>query len=275
MFTRCPGCQSVYELNAQRLAEAAGVVRCGHCGKTFNALSALFNDHPRADDDPLSGAGMPPMLDHRAIVQPELPGVSIVEPEPVVDPQIGFGPLQGKSADHAQNDESNTNATSALGPTLNLPSINPDTSSAAIWTVASLTLALVLVAQLGLQISSQNSGLRQWFGSETGANDSLDPRESIQITSRDMHRHPSLDDAVIVSATLRNQADSRLPWPVLEVRLYDGSQQVIGVRRLQPEDYLVNPENAELGMPSELLVPVIIEFVVGTTLPSGFDFRFF
>jgi len=275
MYTRCPGCQSVYELNAQRLAEAAGVVRCGHCGKTFNALSALFNDHPRADDDPLSGAGMPPMLDHRAIIQPELPGVSIDEPEPVVDPQIGWS-RQTTASDHLQEDVSDINATSALGPTLNLQSMNPDdTSSATVWSVASLAMALVLVAQLGLQIINSKSGLRQWISSEASVNDSVDPRESIQITSRDMHRHPSLDDAVIVSATLRNQSDSRLPWPTLEVRLYDGSQQVIGVRRLQPEDYLVNPENAELGMPSELLVPVIIEFVVGTTLPSGFDFRFF
>jgi len=257
MYTRCPGCQSVYELDAERLAEAAGVVRCGHCGKTFNSLSSLFSEHPRANDAPLSGAGMPPLLDYRAIVQPELPGVSLVDepPEPEPDP----------SADR-----------DGVGPTLNLPEIEDDASPASsIWVVASLTLTLALVTQLALQWADPSSGLRGWLDGDTDRAAAGNPREAIQITSRDMHRHPSLDDAVIVSATLRNRSQDRLAWPVLEVRLYDASQQVLGVRRLQPEDYLVNPDNADLGMPSELIVPVIIEFVVGTTLPSGFDFRFY
>ncbi len=257
MYTRCPGCQSVYELDAQGLAEASGVVRCGHCGKTFNALSALFEDHPRADEAPLSGAGMPPLLDYRAIVQPELPGVDIVDELPMDRPENGL-------------------ARESIGPTLTLPGIEADDHPASsIWTVASLALALTLITQLAVQTTDPGSGLRQWIGNDDGLSISSDPREAIQITSRDMHRHPTLDDAVIVSATLRNRSDERLAWPVLEVRLFDASQQILGVRRLQPEDYLVNPENAELGMPTELIVPVIMEFVVGTTMPSGFDFRFY
>jgi predicted Zn finger-like uncharacterized protein len=253
MYTRCPGCQSVYELDAKRLAEAAGVVRCGHCGKTFNSLSSLFTEHPRMNDAPLSGTGMPPLLDYRAIVQPELPGVSLVdEPlDPVLEP---------------------TAASDNLGPTLNLPDIGEYAGPASsIWAVASLALTLALVVQLAFQWPD----LQSWLGGDADGGAAINPREAIQITSRDMHRHPSLDDAVIVSATLRNRSEERLAWPVLEVRLYDASQQILGVRRLQPEDYLVNPDNADIGMPSELIVPVIIEFVVGTTLPSGFDFRFY
>ncbi|OAB61729.1 hypothetical protein AY599_02440 [Leptolyngbya valderiana BDU 20041] len=259
MYTRCPGCQSVYELDAQRLAEAAGVVRCGHCGKTFNSLSSLFAEHPRAKDAPLTGAGMPPLLDYRAIVQPELPGVSLVD-EP---PDFEHEPEPSEDRDEP-------------GPILDLPGIGEGGGPASsIWVVASLALSLILVTQLAFQWTDESSGLRSWIDGDVSSATAGNPREAIQITSRDMHRHPSLDDAVIVSATLRNRSEERLAWPVLEVRLYDASQQVLGVRRLQPEDYLVNPDNAELGMPSELIVPVIIEFVVGTTLPSGFDFRFF
>ncbi|MEN1727201.1 MAG: DUF3426 domain-containing protein [Pseudomonadota bacterium] len=257
MYTRCPGCQAVYELNAERLAEAAGVVRCGHCGKTFNSLSLLFKEHPRADEAPLSGAGMPPVLDYREVVQPELPGVDLVDDLPI--PGLIETPVEPE-----------------LGPELHLPEIQSrNQAGSPIWTVASLALMLGLLVQIGAQAGNPDSGLRQWLGNGEGTISSLDPREAIQITSRDMHRHPTLDDSVIVSATLRNRADERLAWPVLEVRLYDASQQVLGVRRLQPADYLVNPDNADLGMPTELIVPVIIEFVVGTTLPSGFDFRFY
>jgi predicted Zn finger-like uncharacterized protein len=259
VYTRCTSCQSVYELDARNLAEAAGVVRCGHCGTTFNSLGALFEHHPKSDEAPLSGAGMPPMLDHRAIEQPELPGVNLDEDfspdfEPVPDPAT----------------ESSPEPVFDLGLTDAAQS-----SNSPIWSIASIALGLALIVQLGLLINDPESGLQRWFGASAGPITPSDPLEAIQITSRDMHRHPSLDDAVIVSATLRNRTENRLRWPVLEVRLYDRSQQILGVRRLQPEDYLVNPENAELGMPTEVIVPVIFEFVVGTTLPSGFDFRFF
>jgi predicted Zn finger-like uncharacterized protein len=259
VYTRCTSCQSVYELDAHRLAEAAGVVRCGHCGNTFNSLSSLFDSHPRADEAPLSSAGMPPMLDHRAIEQPELPGVNFDDaPDGDID---SFLP-RPEAADS--------------GPTLNLPGLETDPQRAsALWGVASLALILVLVVQLGLLLGSADSGLQRWLQNASGPSATSNPLEAIQITSRDMHRHPSLDDAVIVSATLRNRSEDRLSWPVLEVRLYDASQQILGVRRLQPEDYLINPENAELGMPTDVIIPVIFEFVVGTTLPSGFDFRFF
>lgn len=259
VYTRCTSCQSVYELDAQRLAEAAGVVRCGHCGNTFNSLSSLFDAHPRADESPLGGAGMPPMLDHRAIEQPELPGVNIVdEPDAGLD---AFLPV-AETAD--------------AGPILHLPALDADLQpNSSAWGVASIALILALMAQLAVLLADSDSGLNRWLNAHSGPMASSNPLEAIQITSRDMHRHPSLDDAVIVSATLRNRSEERLRWPVLEVRLYDGSQQVLGVRRLQPDEYLVNPENAELGMPTEVIVPVIFEFVVGTTLPAGFDFRFF
>lgn len=249
----------MYELDAKGLAEAAGVVRCGHCGNTFNSLSSLFERHPRADEAPLSGAGMPPMLDHRAIEQPELPGVNIdVE---IAEGQDPFLPI--------------TEAPDS-GPALKLPALDADSQPASsAWGVASIALVLVLMTQLIMLISDSDSGLQRWLEDTSGPLGALDPLAAIQITSRDMHRHPTLDDAVIVSATLRNRSEDRLRWPVLEVRLYDASQQILGVRRLQPEDYLVNPENAELGMPTDVIVPVIFEFVVGTTLPSGFDFRFF
>jgi len=259
LYTRCTSCQSVYDLDAKTLAEAAGVVRCGHCGTIFNSLGSLFENHPGADEAPLSGAGMPPMLDHRAIEQPELPGVSLDD-------------ALGEDLDPPANESLEDEA----GPMFDLGPLDRDPAQTSpIWSLASLALGLTLIVQLALMLNEPDSGLQRWLGASTGPTVASDPLEAIQITSRDMHRHPSLDDAVIVSATLRNRTETRLAWPVLEVRLYDRSQQVLGVRRLAPADYLANPENEELGMPTEVIVPVLFEFVVGTTLPSGFDFRFF
>lgn len=248
MYTRCPACESVYELDAQLLAEAAGVVRCGNCGKTFNSLSSLFNEHPRAAEDPLNGGGMPPMLDYRAIMQPELPGVSLLDDQDLSEP----------------------------GPSLSFPVAAPaGAATPRWWAVASLALGLILLVQIALQAQYPASPVASLLAGGQKTVTLADAGDAIQIVSRDMHRHPTLDDAIIVSATLRNPSSERLAWPVVEVRLYDPSQQVLGVRRLEPVDYLQNADNVNLGMPTGLIVPVIMEFVVGTTLPSGFDFRFY
>ena len=74
MYTRCPACDSIFELGTRELAEAAGVVRCGNCGKTFNSLANLFDRQPETDDQPLRGLGMPPLLSDRLLIQPDLPG---------------------------------------------------------------------------------------------------------------------------------------------------------------------------------------------------------
>jgi predicted Zn finger-like uncharacterized protein len=44
MYTRCPGCRSVFRVTAPLLQMAAGEVRCGACGNVFNALHTLIDD---------------------------------------------------------------------------------------------------------------------------------------------------------------------------------------------------------------------------------------
>jgi predicted Zn finger-like uncharacterized protein len=251
MFTRCPSCQSVYELEAVALAEAAGVVRCGNCGKTFNSLSHLFTEHPDAAASPIQGGGMPPLLEHRSMTQPELPGVNLGE-----DPEI--------------------ETWSSPGPVLDLELSEPSATAGAhsAWKLATLALAAALLIQTIVHWQTPGSMLVGLFNPAAAGLTMADASETIQIVSRDMHRHPTLDDAVIISATLRNPSSHHLGWPVLEVRLYDPSQQVLGIRRLQPAEYLQNPDAHDRGMSPGLMIPVILEFVVGTTEPSGFDFRF-
>lgn len=248
MFSRCPSCESVYQLEASNLAEAAGVVRCGHCGKTFNALSHLFHKHPAPDQPALKGRGVPPLLDHATITQAELPGVEL-KTRDSAEP----GPMLEFTANHS-------------GP--------EQAWKARAWMLASLALAALLIGQLVLQWQDPQSRLAHWLAGDTASQEQVAAAELIQMTSRDMHRHPSLDDAIVISATMRNPSERTLAWPVLEVRLYDASQQILGARQLRPADYLANPNVRERGMTPELVVPVILEFVVGTTEPSGFDLRF-
>jgi predicted Zn finger-like uncharacterized protein len=249
MHTRCPSCEAAYQLKAADLVAAAGVVRCGHCGKTFNAISHLFEDSPENGQPPLKGSGVPPLLEGASIAQPELPGVSLAAPARIeAGPKLDFSwPEPAASARRIQR----------------------------AWLIGCLVLAGVLLAQLFGQWRAPDSAVAGWLNPGSSGQRQLAPGDNIQIIARDMHRHPSLDDAIVISATLRNPGDQTLSWPVLEVRLYDASQQLLGVRRLGPDAYLVSETVAERGMAPELIVPVILEFVVGSSEPSGFELRLF
>lgn len=253
MFTRCPACQAVYELQARVLAEAAGVVRCGNCGKTFNSLSELFDSHPDASAEPLRGGGMPPMLEHPDLVQAELPVDTFEDADET-----------GDVPDEA----------SAVQPLPGFESESANTTWYWLWPVVSMALLLLLFIQLWFLWQTPGSPVARWLGSAAQPDVGLDPNQAIQIVSRDLHPHPSLDDAVVISANLRNQADTAVPYPIIEVRFFDASQQVLGVRRLTPEEYLRDGDALERGLPTGVVLPVLLELVVDTGEPAGFQMRF-
>ncbi|MCP4000644.1 MAG: DUF3426 domain-containing protein [Gammaproteobacteria bacterium] len=50
MQTRCPHCETIFQLGADDLRHAHGKVRCGDCGNVFNALEFLTEDAKESED---------------------------------------------------------------------------------------------------------------------------------------------------------------------------------------------------------------------------------
>ncbi len=44
MYTQCPDCQTLFQVTAENLRTAMGMVRCTHCSTVFNALSGLRDE---------------------------------------------------------------------------------------------------------------------------------------------------------------------------------------------------------------------------------------
>lgn len=247
MFTRCPACEAVYELGPAELAEAAGVVRCSDCGKTFNSLAQLFESLPEDDAEPIRGQGMPPLLGRRVLEQSVLPGFETAH---VHDPS--------PPEDHPDSGEDESP-----------PWAMPRQPSRA-WPALTALLGLLALAQSIWLFDLSGHVL----GSSGPAVPAILPGEAFVVVARDLHAHPSIEQAVILSAMLRNESSRTMAFPVIELRLFDRSNQLLGARRLDPADYLDNPARASAGLAPNVLLPVIIELALGGSEPAGFEFRF-
>ena len=64
MLTRCPACQTAFRVRPEQLRLRQGRVRCGSCGKAFNALATLFDEAQAQADD--AGAIPDPQHDQGA-----------------------------------------------------------------------------------------------------------------------------------------------------------------------------------------------------------------
>ncbi len=61
---------------------------------------------------------------------------------------------------------------------------------------------------------------------------------AMQLMARDVRPHPSVPDALIISASFRNDARWEQPWPHLNLTLSNINGQTIAQRQFEPDEYL-------------------------------------
>ncbi len=247
MFTRCPACAASYELSLAALAEAAGVVRCGNCGKTFNSLANLFGHQPEADATPLRGQGMPPVLRGVVLLQPNLPGL-----EPPEWPEARH--------DQAMVDRDGRGSQAPAAPRVGRTP----------WPGVAALLALLALGQGTWLLVSRDEA--------AGSAESQPGQPSapgLVLVGRDLHQHPSLDDAAVISALLRNPSGNPVRIPIIELRLFDRNNLLVGIRRLSPGDDFGHTGHLPATLPPGALLPIIVEVALDGAEADSFDLRFF
>lgn len=96
---------------------------------------------------------------------------------------------------------------------------------------------------------------------------------AFSVTARDVRPHPSVDGALLITATFRNDAVFAQRWPIIELSLSDLNGRVLGMRHFDAEEYLG-------GTPPQPLIEagqsarLALEVVEGERAAVAFAFDF-
>lgn len=126
----------------------------------------------------------------------------------------------------------------------------------ALWGVASLLLIVTLAGQyvyFHRDELAQYPELRPWvvgFCDVLGCEVPLrkDPSR-ISLLNRIVQSHPQHENALLIDATLVNDADFTQPYPIVELRFSDLNNQLVAARRFRPYEYLPPGADIKPGMP--------------------------
>lgn len=96
----------------------------------------------------------------------------------------------------------------------------------------------------------------------------------ISLVNRELRSHPGAANALLVKATLINNAPFPQPYPVLQLSLSNVTGQVVAMRRFQPVEYLGKTINLKEGMVPQKPVDVVLELVDPGQNAISFEFEF-
>lgn len=220
MYTRCPHCRTVFALDAEMLALGRGRLCCGACGLEFDALERLADAPDALEDTPIPPRAPPRIEPPIDPAQADLFAAPVRPPAPPRPQARAAPPSFARGRPERVGNRSG-------------------------WLLA----ALLLAGTLGLQVVAAK---RDELAADPRWRAWLEPAcarlgcrlppwrdpATVSLTAREIAPHPSVADALLVTATLRNDAPWPQAWPLLELALADLDGKPVGLRRFTAEEYL-------------------------------------
>lgn len=263
MYTQCPECLTIYKIGADVLAAGHGSARCGHCAAVFDTLHTLT--------ELLPGETFQQLEAHTAENAPPQLTVPALRPSPsqrqtsLFDPDERHRPMQRRAQTPAF-----AHPHRARPRPRNWP-----------WAIGVGALLVSLLAQLAYAERASlldDARVRPWLDracAELGCRLPLrhDPVR-LQLLSRDIRPHPSVANALIISATLRNDAEFAQAFPAVEITLSDLDENRIAMRRFLPQEYLGDSRNLGSGMAPGATAALVFEVADPGKNAVAFEFKF-
>lgn len=283
MYTQCPECLSVFSLDAQTLAKAHGHVVCGHCEASFDSVATLADQlppEPFVEMEVNEPAFEPPRLD-LVVYRPRPQPPTVIQDEVVVvdEPaaedfsQLVFAPRFAREPRAKQPRRSHQRS-----PRRHLRASGERRWP---WLVACLLLMLLLAIQLAWAERDaliRNPVVGGWLRSSCAVLGCQVPLvaapEQLQLLASNVQAHPSVAGALMISASVRNDAIFAQPYPILVITLSDAQGRRIAMRRLQPREYLDDSAILQRGLAPGTSAVLLLEIEDPGDKAVAFEFDF-
>ncbi|MBA8883740.1 zinc-ribbon and DUF3426 domain-containing protein [Dokdonella fugitiva] len=261
MYTQCPECLTIYKVDGAELAAAHGSVRCGHCAAVFDALRTL-------------SLQLPPEPIERLDVHATLPAPPQLE-LPVFRPVPAQASLFAEAADRARAAERSS-----------LPAFAKRRRRArqrrnGPWLAGCALLLLTLAGEIAWAEQARwidDARARAWLDplcAKLGCRLPLrHDAATLELLSRDIRPHPSVQGALIISATLRNDAAFAQAFPTVEITLSDLDEKRIAMRRFAPREYLGDARTIAAGLAPGASTALVFEVADPGKDAVAFEFKF-
>jgi predicted Zn finger-like uncharacterized protein len=289
MYTQCNRCLTVYRLQASALARSRGQFRCGHCGNVFDGLDRLVEQLPQTPfhELPDEDASPTPIVLNLPAMRPAPRQPLLFDTEETPERREPRLPGEWLAHDRAERARA---ASHAVPGEIRAPvrvegasrraaaARNPGNGG---WWFGSFLLALTLSGQIAYAERErllEDARLRPLLDR---ACEQLNCRlpmrtavDSIRLVSREVRPHPDAPKALMISASMVNDASFTQRFPVVEVTLSDLGERAIAKRRFQPAEYLAEAESIERGFPAGATAPLVFEVNDPGQEAVAFEFRF-
>ena len=263
MYSQCPECLTIFKLTGADLGAAHGSVRCGHCSAVFDALRTIAEQLP---PEPIGN-----LAAHASETAPPQLALPVFRPNPAQ----GQGALFFDPADRPRQAER------PATPTFTRRRRTFRTQRNGAWIAGSIVLLLTLGAQIAWAERAHwldDARVRAWLDpacEKIGC--TLPARHdasSLELLSRDIRPHPSVPGALIISASVRNDADFTQAFPVVEITLSDLDETRIAMRRFRPRDYVSDPRTIAAGLAPGATTALVFEVADPGRNAVAFEFEF-
>lgn len=257
MKTRCPGCDTRYQVDAEALLEANGIAHCRRCGTAFDAVS----------EQPVS------VLDIGAQDSPRL--LRLEQKDEVAQQVSEDRELPFDVPDDMEALEPSDDGALNIEDTL----YEKRSYSGFLYALLAMLLVTGLFAQLAWQYRME---LLQRFPQLEIVCEHLPCRptmvhepDSYRVLQRSIEATANETESLTLNATIRNDAAYPQRLPDIQLSLIDNNGGVLVRRRLSPREYVFPPPpDDRLVAPGEVFT-IAIDFADPGHIASGFTIDFF
>jgi len=286
MQTSCPHCQTLFNVDEDLIRALDARARCGLCRTVFNARDQLFAEVSTAGDSleteqysqstpSLQVDARPSRFDFDRVDDIGVPADETPDFEDdAIDGQDA--PVFSDAPDSGGESESQARVQRDIfgetGTDWDETGADSDADEDAFelfkqpksvvgrrtvwWLIGSLSLLAVGAGQWVYANRATLSAapqirplLQQVCGFLDCELEQLRDVEQIELLRRSVYSHPNIDDALIISLAIVNNANYAQPFPVLVIRMADVRGQLIAQRNFEPENYLDAPGASGLMSP--------------------------